>query len=243
MAYQAVFKRYELKYLLTNAQKERILAAMQPHMALDKYGRTTIRNLYLDTPNYRLIRRSIERPAYKEKIRLRSYCKAENGQNIFVELKKKFKGVVFKRRLTLPEEKALVWATGTRPDMPPSQIADEINYFIRFYGDLHPAVFLCYDREAYYAKDGTDFRITFDDTVLCRQTELTLDSEAYGTPILPEGKVLMEVKCAGGLPLWLTEVLTRERIYKTSFSKYGTAYQTLIYPKLKEEPYHAGNPV
>ena len=238
MAYQAVFKRFELKYLLTQAQKQRILETMEPHMALDQYGRTTIRNIYLDTDTYRLIRRSIEKPAYKEKIRLRSYRRADSGRDIFVELKKKCKGVVFKRRLPLPESQALYWASGTRPEGQTSQIADEIDYFIRFYGDLHPAVFLCYDREAYYAKDGSDFRMTFDDTILCRQTELTLDSEAYGTPILPEGMVLMEVKCAGGLPLWLTQVLTRERIFKTSFSKYGTAYQTLIYPKRKEEATH-----
>lgn len=238
MAYQAVFKRFELKYLLTEAQKQRILAAMEPYMALDQYGRTTIRNIYLDTDTYRLIRRSIEKPAYKEKIRLRSYRRSDSGQDIFVELKKKCKGVVFKRRLALPESKALAWAAGTRPEGLSSQIADEIDYFIRFYGDLRPAVFLCYDREAYYAKDGSDFRMTFDDTILCRRTDMTLDSDPYGTPILPDGLVLMEVKCSGGLPLWLTKVLTKERIYKTSFSKYGTAYQTLIYPNLKEEATH-----
>ena len=134
MAYQAVFKRFELKYLLTQAQKQRILEAMEPHMALDQYGRTTIRNIYLDTDTYRLIRRSIERPAYKEKIRLRSYRRADSGRDIFVELKKKCKGVVFKRRLTLPESQALCWASGTRPAGQASQIADEIDYFIRFYG-------------------------------------------------------------------------------------------------------------
>ena len=96
-------------------------------------------------------------------------------------------------------------------------------------------VFLSYEREAFYSKDRSDFRVTFDDTILCRQEDLSLESEAYGTPILPEGMVLMEIKCSGGIPLWMTHVLSEEQIYKTSFSKYGTAYKTLIYPNLRKE--------
>jgi hypothetical protein len=111
------------------------------------------------------------------------------------------------------------------------QIAEEINYFRKLYGSLHPTVFLSYEREAYYCRDDSDFRVTFDDTVLCRQEELSLSSQVYGTPILPPGKVLMEIKCAGGIPLWMTRVLSEERIYKTTFSKYGTAYKTLIFPQ------------
>ena len=107
----------------------------------------------------------------------------------------------------------------------------EIDYFIDYYGDLNPTVFLSYEREAYYCHDGNDFRVTFDENILCRQDDLSLDSEVYGTEILPEGKVLMEIKCSGGIPLWMTRVLSAEKIYKTSFSKYGTAYQTLIFPQ------------
>lgn len=109
MAYQTVFQRYEMKYLLTREQKSQVLAAMEPHMALDQYGRTTIRNLYFDTGSYRLIRRSIERPAYKEKLRVRSYSRAEPGSAVFVELKKKYRHVVYKRRVSLPEEQAMEW--------------------------------------------------------------------------------------------------------------------------------------
>lgn len=107
MAYQSVFKRYEIKYMLTAQQKQRILDAMEPYMAPDKYGRTTIRNIYFDTDNYRLIRRSIEKPACKEKLRIRSYRQAEPGSPVFVELKKKYQSVVYKRRLSLPEEAAM----------------------------------------------------------------------------------------------------------------------------------------
>ena len=231
MGFQTVFKRYELKYLLTAAQKETLLGAMAPYMQLDQYGRTTIRNLYYDTDTYLLIRRSMEKPPYKEKLRLRSYSKAEAGDPVFAELKKKYNDVVYKRRIALPNQDATVWLSGENPCGQQTQIAREIDYFIQLHGPLRPVVFLSYQREAYYAKDGSDFRVTFDDTILCRQEALSLASDVYGTPILPEGKVLMEIKCSGGIPLWMTRVLSKERIYKTSFSKYGTAYQRLIFPQ------------
>ncbi len=110
-----------------------------------------------------------------------------------------------------------------------------MDYFLSFYGSLRPAVFLSYEREAYAARDGSDFRVTFDDNILCRQEDISLGSAVYGTPLLPPGKVLMEIKCSGGIPLWMTGVLSREGIYKTSFSKYGTAYQTLIFPQISQE--------
>lgn len=232
MAFQTVFKRYELKYMLTLEQKAKVLAAMEPYMKLDKYGRTTIRNIYYDTDTYLLIRRSIEKPTYKEKLRIRSYSRANRDSTVFVELKKKYKSVVYKRRISLPEEEAMEWISGERHCHKHTQIANEIDYFLDYYKTLHPAVFLSYEREAFYAKDGSDFRVTFDDNILCRQEDLSLESEVYGTPILPEGKVLMEIKCSGGIPLWMTHVLSKEHIYKTSFSKYGTAYRTLIFPQL-----------
>lgn len=235
MAFQTVFKRYELKYMLTLEQKAKVLAAMEPYMKLDKYGRTTIRNIYYDTDTYLLIRRSIEKPAYKEKLRIRSYSKADADSTVFVELKKKYKSVVYKRRISLPEEEAMEWISGERHCHKHTQIANEIDYFLDYYKTLHPAVFLSYEREAFYARDGSDFRVTFDDNILCRQEDLSLASEVYGTPILPEGKVLMEIKCSGGIPLWMTHVLSREHIYKTSFSKYGTAYQTMIFSQLCEK--------
>ncbi|MBP3700374.1 MAG: polyphosphate polymerase domain-containing protein [Lachnospiraceae bacterium] len=254
MAYQSVFKRYELKYLLTQEQKARILAAMEPYMALDQYGRTTIRNLYFDTDNYRLVRRSIEKPAYKEKLRMRSYRQAGPDSTVFVELKKKYDSVVYKRRLALTEREAMAWVSGGREasgkeetddgmdprqdgtwDVPQSQIAREIEYFMKFYGSLRPVVFLSYEREAYYSKDGSDFRVTFDDHILCRESDLSLQEEADGIPLLDVGLVLMELKCSGGIPLWMTRILSEERIYKTSFSKYGTAYEKIIFPIRKGE--------
>ena len=231
MAFQTVFKRYELKYMLSTEQKKRVLAAMAPYMKLDEYGRTVIRNLYYDTDNYLLIRRSIEKPVYKEKLRIRSYSKALSDSTVFVELKKKYKHVVYKRRVSLTEKSAVEWLSGKKHPDNHTQITNEIDYFIKMYGTLHPTVFLSYEREAYYSDDGTDFRVTFDDNILCRQENLTLEADVYGTLILPDGKVLMEIKCNGGIPLWMTKILSEEKIYKTPFSKYGTAYKTLIFPQ------------
>lgn len=224
MANQMVFKRYELKYLMTRRQQQAVLAAMQRYMALDKYGHTSIRNIYYDTPNYLLIRRSLEKPIYKEKLRVRSYGRAAAGDAVFVELKKKYKGVVCKRRLCLPNAQAEACLQGDMY-LPDTQIGREIAYTMQRYEGLQPALFLSYEREAFYSKDGSDFRITFDENIRYRQHNLTLDSDPDGIPLLGQDMVLMEIKTPAGIPLWLTHLLSQQKIYKTSFSKYGAAYQ------------------
>lgn len=234
-----VFKRNEVKFLLAPDDKAAILSAMSEYMRLDKYGRTTIRNLYYDDDSFRLIRRSIEKPKYKEKLRVRSYRRVEPGDEVFVELKKKFQGTVFKRRVSLPERDAMAWLAGG--ELPcNSQINREIEYFRDFYGNLEPKLFLSYEREAYFSLLGDDLRITFDENIYARETDLSLCSEAYGTPLLPEGRTLMEIKCSGAIPLWLVRVLSERKIYKISFSKYGVAYADHIAPGLAQKEYVYG---
>lgn len=228
MDYQSTFQRYEIKYLLTQQQKQEILLAMQPYLRLDRYGRTTIRNIYYDTDSYRLIRRSLEKPAYKEKLRIRSYQTAGPDDPVFVELKKKYEKVVYKRRLTLSESQAMKCFRQGLPLPVRSQIADEIEYFRSYYEGLHPVVFLSYEREAFYALDGSGFRVTFDENILYREDNLSLRSGVYGRPLLGSGETLMEIKTAGGLPLWMSHALNRLRLYQTSFSKYGCAYQDMM---------------
>lgn len=109
-----------------------------------------------------------------------------------------------------------------------SQIANEIEYFRCYYQTLQPVVFLSYEREAYYALDGSDFRVTFDENILYRSKDLSLGSKIYGNPLLGEQETLMEIKTSGGMPLWMTRVLTENHVFKTSFSKYGAAYQAMI---------------
>lgn len=228
MAYQSTFKRYELKYLMNRQQKEQILHVMEQYMKLDDYGRTTIRNIYFDTDNYRLIRRSLEKPAYKEKLRVRSYQAVTKEQPVFVELKKKYKHVVYKRRLVCPEGEMKHYFLNGKPLPDDSQIGNEIRYFWNYYKNLHPVVFLSYEREAYYALDGSDFRVTFDENILYRKRDLSLESEIYGSPILKENQTLMEIKTSGGMPLWMCDALTKNHLFKTSFSKYGSAYQQMM---------------
>lgn len=238
MAFQTVFKRYEFKYMLTLEQKEKVLQAMKTYMTPDQYGKTTIRNIYFDTDSYLLIRRSIDKPTYKEKLRIRSYSQADSDSTVFVELKKKYQSIVYKRRISLPEKEAMKWICGEGRCPKHTQISEEVDYFLDHYKTLYPTVFLSYKREAFYANDGSDFRVTFDDTILCRQNDLSLKSEIYGTPLLPEGMVLMELKCSGGIPMWMIHILSEEHIYKTTFSKYGTAYCKMIFPKLYSAATH-----
>lgn len=235
MSFQMVFKRYELKYILTQSQKEQIVKAMAPYMKLDEYGRTTIRNVYYDTDDYRLIRKSIEQPVYKEKLRVRSYKQATGGSTVFVELKKKYQSVVYKRRLALAENEAVDWLNRDTPCPVSSQISNEIDYCLDYYESLHPVAFISYEREAYYALDESDFRVTFDDTILFRDHDITLEAPVGGEHILPKGLVLMEIKCSGGIPLWMTELLSKYGISKTSYSKYGSAYRNLIFQKMENK--------
>lgn len=234
MRFRTVFKRYEFKYLITEKQKSELLRVMEPYMELDQYGRTTIRNIYFDTHSYRLIRRSIEKPIFKEKLRIRSYKRATPESTVFVELKRKYDSVVYKRRISLTEKEAAEWVCERHKCRKDTQISREIDYFLDYYGDLCPKVFLSYEREAYFARDGGDFRVTFDDNIIFRRDDLSLESDVYGTPILEQGKVLMELKCMGGIPLWMVEFLSKEHIYKTSFSKYGEAYKRDIFPDIQK---------
>ena len=233
MSYQSTFRRREIKYLLTKQDKDFILETMKEYMKPDHYGRTVIRNVYFDTDRYRLIRRSLEKPVYKEKLRIRSYCRAEPEEPVFVELKKKYKSVVYKRRILLPQKQVMESFDCGLPLPGSSQIIAEIEYFRSYYKDLFPKVFLSYEREAFSDVNNSGLRITFDENILYRNKDLSLSSAVYGQPLLREGDVLMEIKTAESIPLWLCHILTQRKIYQTSFSKYGNAYHCLMMNQMK----------
>lgn len=222
------FKRYELKYMLDREQYEQIMSEMIRYMQPDRFAHSQIINIYFDTPSHRLIRDSIERPVYKEKLRLRSYGVPDDDSEVFIELKKKYKSVVYKRRLEVPEQEAMDYLVGGQPLHEDCQIGREIDYFMQVYKDLEPAVVLSYERDSYKGIADPELRITFDYNILWQNDDLTLQKEPYGHKVIPEYKVLMEIKMAGGFPLWLSHLLTKYGAYKTSFSKYGEAYKQMV---------------
>ena len=229
-----VFRRRELKFLINEQQRQMLEQQMRQRMVPDKHGRNTICNLYYDTPDYRLIRRSLERPVYKEKLRLRSYGKALQGADVFLEMKKKYKGIVYKRRIRVTEAEAKAFMEH-RGDLPKdSQIARELVYFRDFYWELAPRVYLSYEREAWFDPEDSGFRMTLDRNIQYRTADLSLAASTDGKPILPPDLSLLEVKASGGIPMWLTEHLSRHKIHKQSFSKYGRAYMELLEQSLKE---------
>lgn len=231
---QYSFKRYEIKFLLKPEQFQILYGELQKHMQEDVYGVYPICNVYFDTPDYRLIRRSLDKPVYKEKFRLRSYGPISEEDEMFAEIKKKYMGVVYKRRISLKGgdyEKIFEGEDlfGSR------QIQAEIIQFFRTYPKLAPKVYLSYDRIALAGLgDDRTLRITFDQNISYRETGLTLWAGGEISPVLENEAVVMEVKVDHALPLWLVSLLSKYRIFKTSFSKYGTYYNNYVAKQLTE---------
>ncbi len=220
---QHSFQRYEKKFLLTPGQYESLVPALEERMTEEIYGLHTVCNIYYDTPFYDLIRTSIEAPVYKEKFRLRSYGVPGSGDYIYAEIKKKYAGVVYKRRVEgLPGEiREFLEEKRTFPH--DAQIQREIRWFLHSYRPA-PKVFIGYERKAFLGKSERDLRVTFDRNLRWRTERLDLTQGDTGAPVLPEERIVMEVKIAQAMPLWLSGLLSENRIYPTSFSKYGTCY-------------------
>jgi len=222
------FERYEKKYLLDAGLYERLWQRLEPYLEPDLYPRSTVCSLYYDSADYRLIRHSIEAPVYKEKLRLRSYGVPGDGDTVFVELKKKYDGIVYKRRVGMPAAQAALWLAGGCA-VEDSQTAREIEYFLQNYRP-EPRVYLACERTAWRAKENAELRITFDRDIRWRQDALDLRAGSGGEPLLEDGRLLMEIKLPGAAPLWLAHLLSEFSVFPASFSKYGTCYREHILP-------------
>ena len=237
------FVRKEKKYLITTEQRDQLLKMLPKYMVFDRYCQNgnmyTVNNIYFDTPTFNVIRNSISKPAYKSKIRMRSYItEAQDSDLTFLEMKKKITGVVNKRRIVgkLIDVENFV-ETRKKPEHisdQQNQVFNEINYALDMEGSK-PSGYLTYKRIALFANNDSSIRVTIDEDILARTTDLSLRSKRYGDKILPEGYYLMEIKVSGAFPLWLAHILTELNIYPTSFSKYGKFYEQKIKEKQRNE--------
>ena len=221
---KTIFERTEKKYVITVSQKNELLSLILDKIKPDEFGKSNVNSIYYDTDDYRLIRNSIDKPVYKEKLRLRSYSVPNGDSAVFLELKKKYKGVVYKRRKKMKYSDAQKYLKyHILPDN--SQIMREIDWAMNFYKTLKPKMFIGYDRHAYVGKDDKNLRITFDFNLRFRTDNLSLDIGNYGESIIGNNYCVMEIKALNAMPLWLCKALDELKIYPSSFSKYGTAYQ------------------
>lgn len=226
---QMTFERREVKYLLDSRQVGIIMASVSEHMVPDEHGHSEVRGVYYDTPSMLLARRSIDHPAYKEKLRMRAYGDVtSDGDMVFVEVKKKLDGITYKRRCSLPLSDAIALTNGTRE--PESQVEREIAMMLVSYPGLSPRVRMSYGRESFYGSDSRDMRVTFDSDVFYSTDvpSMLTDASSDGIRLLPAGTWLMETKSGGALPLWMCSALDDASAHPSGFSKYGRAYMDMV---------------
>ena len=233
-AAQKNFERKEKKYLLSAGQYDALFGVLKDRIREDGYGRTAVLSLYYDNSSYDLLGRSADRPMYKEKFRIRSYGVPGEDSAVFAEIKKKFDGVVYKRRVKGTYREILDMLEGDILPDRDVQIQKEILWMKDRY-DLAPAAFIAYDRTAYTSPSDPGFRLTVDSDIRYRLTDLDLRKGDHGIPLREPGFRIMEIKTEGNMPLWLTQILSKEKIYSGSFSKIGTCYKEVIVPALRAE--------
>ena len=218
------FQRYEKKYLLPREKYLALWQELEPRVEPDAFFQSTVCSVYYDWEDFRLIRHSLEKPVYKEKLRLRSYNVPGPEAPVFVELKKKYKGVVYKRRVAMAAAAAEDWLAGRSAAPDQSQISREIDWFLKN-NPVCPRVIIACDRRAYVARENRELRITFDSSIRWRDRDLSLTAGDHGQELLSDGQVLMEIKLPEAAPLWLAHMLSRLEIFPRGFSKYGQCYQ------------------
>ncbi|WP_241157357.1 polyphosphate polymerase domain-containing protein [Adlercreutzia sp. ZJ242] len=313
-AYAEVFQRVEKKYRVSAWQRRCVEEALREFMEPDAYGVTRVTSVYWDTPSRSLIARSLEKPLYKEKLRLRAYgiaagkalastflaagaasgapaahaadgalprlasCHlgrsarrgaegsgpervtaaslaaaspafASSAALVFVELKKKYQGVVYKRRVGISLAAAQAYLSGMPYEQACEafplddaalaaeslsarsvQIAREIDAMRARHAQLSPSMGIACDRVAWlpraeHAVGLGELRVTFDSALSCLDGAAACGRRGSWEPVIDNAESVMEIKGAGPLPLWLAAALSGAQAYPTSFSKYGAAAQ------------------
>jgi hypothetical protein len=224
------FKRYESKYLLSREKYAALWSELEAYLEPDDFFQSTVCSVYYDCEDFHLIRQSIEKPVYKEKLRVRSYNVPSPKDEVFVELKKKYQGVVYKRRISMTAAQAEQYLARHSKPQPETQISREIDWFLKT-NPVSPKVLIASDRRAYRAKENPELRVTFDSSIRWREENLSLMEGDWGQELLNDGQILMELKIPDAAPLWLAHLLSRLEIFPQSFSKYGQCYKTELLEK------------
>ncbi len=227
-----VFKRVEKKFLLDAEGFEKVLSGIKEYMDMDPYNKNgeyyTLCSLYFDTDDKRFIRHSLSSPVYKEKLRLRSYGVPDEETKVYLEIKKKFKGTVYKRRSGFLYKDAMDFLEKrTMPEIKEGmngQVIKELCAFLNENPDIKPSCVVAYDRLAFFSTEDKSLRISFDKDIRTRMYDLDLLKGDYGEALIGPDMRLMEIKAVGGYPLWLVKILSDNEIRRTKFSKYGKAY-------------------
>lgn len=230
-SFKANFKRYEKKYLLPVSKLVELEEVFSKYLKPDAYPTSTISNLYFDTDDHYMIRSSMEKAEYKEKLRMRSYdANPSDDSQVFLEIKKKFEKVIYKRRISTDLQKGNSYLLDRQDVLENSQIKQEIDWIFEMNKGLKPMMYIYYDRFSMQGKDDDSIRITLDSNIIYRDYDLDIKKGIYGKRLLDKEYVIMEIKVAGAYPLWLSSILDECELYSRPFSKYGTAYK-----QLKEE--------
>lgn len=227
MDYQSIFERVEAKYVLTRKQYEMIMNKFSNRLVPDSFPHSDISSIYFDTDDYRLIRSSLEKGSYREKLRLRSYCLEDDTSEVFLEMKKKYHGVTYKRRQATTYRQAMNYILfGKKPC--DTQIMKEVDYLMCKYPDLKPKVLIRYQRDSFVSKEDNSLRITFDYKIQYSTDNLILMNNNPEKILTDDDTIIMEVKSLNAMPLWMTHTLDKMNIFPGNFSKYAQIYTSDI---------------
>ena len=238
--------RVEEKYLITKQDKTALMKAVSKRLNHDEYYKEEILSLYLDTDNFDLAIKTIDRPNFREKVRVRSYNVPTKSKEVFFEVKTKLKigkdKIGNKRRLVIPlkdfyayidkgQDLVKIAEKASNGDAQQMQVARELDYLIRYF-KLKPKLIIVSDRTAFRGKDDHGFRLTFDENLRFRLNKLKLEKGGEGEKYFPntsdpKHSIIMEVKTMHAMPPWFVDELSRLHIYPVRFSKYGKIYQLI----------------
>ena len=220
-----IIDRMEQKYFVSFDKYKKLMDIIEDKLVKDKYFSERIYNIYFDNDEYEFMTKSLDKPLYKEKVRLRSYETADKNSNVFLEIKKKFQGHGNKRRVVINYNDAIDYINNKIIPDTNKQIMNELDYTFKK-NNLKPKISLTYDRLSYAFKEDDSYRITFDTNIRYSNKKIDLVDLDDDYCLFNDGYI-MEVKTLKGYPMWFIKALNELKLFPTSYSKVGEAYKEL----------------